>query len=294
MNIAFIGLGRMGSGMAASLLRAGTHTLTVWNRSPQKALALRAMGAAVAEEPAAAIAAADLVITSLLDDQSVEEMFHPASPGLEAMRPGAVHLCVTTISPACADRLEALHAGQGSRYVSGPVVGRPDSAASGKLAQFLAGDAGAVAEIEPVCHAFAQQVIALPGPARVANSQKLCINFFVAALIEAMGECFTLGDKLGVSRKILALFFQQSLALPELKAYADRLFERRLDSGAGFTMTAGAKDLRLIREAADAARCPVEAAAVIADKMEQAIAQGMADLDWSATQEITRQRAGLA
>jgi 3-hydroxyisobutyrate dehydrogenase-like beta-hydroxyacid dehydrogenase len=294
MKIAFLGLGRMGAGMAGCLARDEAHELTVWNRTPDKAQALQALGATVARQAVAAVAGADLIFTSLLDDRSVEAIFHAGSAALAALRPGATHLCVTTISPACADRLQALHAAHGTRYVSGPVIGRPDTASAGRLAQFLAGDASAAAEAVPVCRAFASQVVVLPGLAGVANSQKLCINFFIAALIEAMGECLTLGDKLGASRQILARVFQQSLAAPELKAYAERMLQRDTGSAAGFSMVAGRKDLALMREAAAIARCPLDIAEIIAGKIDVALAQGMEALDWSATQEITRQRAGLA
>lgn len=293
MNIAFLGLGRMGSGMATCLAKAGEHSLVVWNRSPEKARLFAGSGARVATDPVDAVCDADVVMTSLLDDRSVEALFHDRSAVLLAMRPGAVHLCLTTISPDCANRLEALHGAHGSRYVSGPVVGRPDAAAAGKLVQFMAGDASAAAVVEPVCQAFTAQVMRLSGSASVANSQKLCVNFFAAAVIEVMGECFTLGDKLGVPRGNLAFFFGQCLPLPTLKLYVERLFKRETDSSDGFSMTGGKKDLALMLDAAASVGCPIEIANVIADKMDAAIAQGMGHLDWSATQEITRQRAGL-
>jgi len=293
MKIAFLGLGRMGAGMATRLAKAGEHTLVVWNRSPDKTRPFAALGATVATDPVEAVSGADIVMTSLLDDKSVEALFNSESAVLNAMGPDATHLCLTTISPVCADRLQALHAAHGSRYVSGPVVGRPEASAAGKLVQFLAGDASAVALVEPVCRAFAEQIMTLRGTASAANSQKLCINFFVASLIESMGECFTLGEKLGVPRENLAFFLSKCLPLPGVNVYVDKLFKRDTDSGTGFTMTAGRKDIALMQDAAQSVQCPLDIANVIADKMDAAIAQDMAHLDWSAIQEITRQRAGV-
>ncbi len=294
MRIAFLGLGRMGSGMATRLAQSGDHTLTVWNRTPDKAQLFQELGARIAKDPIEAVRDAELVITSLLDDKSVEALFNADSPVLQALPPEAIHLCVTTISPDCANRLQAVHAAHGSRYVSGPVLGRPDASAAGKLVQFLAGDASAIRVVEPVCHLFAEQVMPLSAnDAGVANSQKLCINFFVASLIEVMGECFTLGEKLGVPRQNLAFFLDKSLPLPGLKVYVERLFKRETDSTTGFTMTAGRKDLELMLRAAAAVDCDIDIATIIAEKMDIAISQGMQNLDWSATQEITRQRAGL-
>lgn len=294
MKIAFLGLGRMGSGMATRLAQTGQHTLTVWNRSADKTQPFQDLGARIATDPVEAVSDAELVMTSLLDDQSVEALFHAGSAVLQAMPANAIHLCVTTISPDCANRLQALHAANGSHYVSGPVIGRPDASAAGKLLQFLAGDAGAIKVVAPVCHAFAEQVVPLSGAeAGVANSQKLCINFFAASVIEVMSECFTLGEKLGVPRQNLAFFLDKALPLPGLKVYVERLFKRQTDSTTGFTMTAGRKDIGLMLSAAASVDCDLDIATIIAEKMDIAIAQGMQHLDWSATQEITRQRAGL-
>jgi 3-hydroxyisobutyrate dehydrogenase-like beta-hydroxyacid dehydrogenase len=294
MDIACLGLGRMGAAMAGRLAGDRARALTVWNRSVDKARPFAERGARIADDPAAAVAGADLVISSLMDDRSVEALFHADGPALKAMKPGAIHLCVTTISPDCGNRLQALHGANGSRYVSGPVVGRPDAAASGTLTQFVAGDASAVSEVAPVARAFAERVVPLGDIAGVANAQKLCVNFFLAATIEAMSECFTFGEAAGARRDIIGMFFEQVFAAPGLKGYAERLARRETSGDSGFAMTAGFKDVNLIRDAARAAHCPVEIADAVASKMEEAIALGMGSLDWSATQEITRRRAGLA
>ena len=293
MNIAFFGLGQMGSGMVTRLLADGQHQIKIWNRTHEKTIPFVEQGATVAADPVEAVCDADLIITSLLDDQSIEALFNDQSDVIRAMRLGAIHLCVTTISPKCSDRLQALHEKHGSQYISGPVLGRPDASANGKLVQFLAGDSNAAATVEPICRIFSELVVYVSETASVANSQKLCINFFVAALIEVMGECFTLGEKLGVPRKNLALFLGKSLPLPGLNVYVEKIFKREVSSEMGFTMKGGKKDLALMLEAAESVQCPIEIANVIANKMDVAIEQGMSQLDWSATQEITRQRAGL-
>ena len=212
-------------------------------------------------------------MTSLFDDKSIEALFHEGSAVLQAMRSGAIHICLTTISPAFGNVLQTLHAAHGTRYVSGPVLGRPDVAAAGKLTQFMAGDASAIAEVKPVCGAFAEKVIELPGPAGVANSQKLCANFFIVSLIETMSECYTLGDKIGASREVLAAYFEQALAMPGLKGYAERMFKSRPDSVGGFTMTGGRKDVKVMLDAAKSVQCPLEIATLIAGKMDAAIAR---------------------
>ena len=138
MNIAFIGLGNMGTGIAQCILKSG-HDLIVWNRMAAKAGPLVALGARAGTTAREAAAAADVVFTSLMDDKSVLDVVQAGDGVLAGMRPDAVHACVTTISPECADELESLHRGHGSFYVSAPVAGRPDAAASGRLASFLGG-----------------------------------------------------------------------------------------------------------------------------------------------------------
>src|SRR5579871_2141748 len=111
----------MGAGMAQCLLRAG-HALRVWNRSSEKAAPLVAAGAVECASPVEAVQSAAVVISSLMDDASLRAVFNE-----ELMRkipPGAIHVCTTTISPECAEWLAAQHGAHGSRYVSGPVVGR--------------------------------------------------------------------------------------------------------------------------------------------------------------------------
>ncbi len=292
MTIAFLGLGNMGSGIASRIVAAG-HRVIVWNRTPAKAEPLVRMGAESAKAPEAAVAEGDIVITSLMDDASMKAMFDPSGPVFAALRPGATHLCVTTISPGCAEWLESTHKERGVFYVSGPVLGRPDAAEAGKLVEFLSGNREAIERVEPVCRAFAERLIPIPGPVSVANKQKLCANFFLIALIESMSEVFTLADKLGASRQIVAGFFDQTFAAPGLKQYAARLFQRNTDGQGGFAMTAGAKDVGLILDAAHEAGCPLELAEIIQAKMRSALDQGMRDADWSAIQEISRQRAGL-
>lgn len=293
MNIAFIGLGNMGTGIAHCLLKTG-HSLHVWNRTLEKTASLVSAGAVASATPIAAIEGVPLVISSLMDDASVRAVFDGPDGVIANMAPNAIHLCATTISPTCADWLAKTHRAHGSRYVSGPVVGRPDAAAAGTLTEFLAGDASAVEELKPVCSAFANNVMPIPGPASVANRQKLCVNFFIIAQIEAMAECLTFAEKTGASPEIMAGFFDKAYALPGLKGYAKRLLEHSIDGTGGFSMRGGLKDVNLMLDAAKAADCPLDLATIIQGKMQECIAHGLKDADWSAIQQVTRTRAGLS
>jgi 3-hydroxyisobutyrate dehydrogenase-like beta-hydroxyacid dehydrogenase len=292
MNIAFLGLGNMGSGIAHCLLKAG-HTLRVWNRTPDKMAPFAAAGAVTCNKPAEAARNSPLVISMLMDDKSIQSVFGGADGVIAHMAPNAIHCCATTISPECADWLAQQHGAHGSRYVSGPVLGRPDAAAAGTLLQFLAGDASGIEDLRPVCKAFANLFVPLPGPARAANLQKLCTNFFIVSLVEVFAECYTFAEKTGASTEVLAQFFQRSFAHPGLQGYARRMKEHNAEGQGGFSMRGGLKDVGLMLDAARNAGCPLEIASLVEGKMHTAIDSGLAEADWSAIQQITRTSAGL-
>ncbi len=218
--MAFIGLGNMGSGIAQCILK-GAFDLTVWNRTASKMEPLVMNGAKAAGSAKEAVTDADVVITSLMDDKSILDNVQAADGILAGMKPGAVHVCVTTISPACADQLAEIHSKQGSYYVSGPVVGRPDAAASGQLMSYLAGDPKAVAIATPICNAYSRQVVAISEKPSIANCMKLCINYSVVSVMELIGETYVLAEKCGIPLEHMRDFYQQAaFAHPALKMYA--------------------------------------------------------------------------
>ncbi|NMM28921.1 MAG: NAD(P)-dependent oxidoreductase [Glaciimonas sp.] len=294
MKVAFIGLGNMGSGIAQCILKGG-FDLTVWNRTAAKMNPLVANGAKGAASIQEAVANADVIITSLMDDKSILDMLQAEDGILANMKPGAVHVCVTTISPRCADELTDLHKKHGSYYVSAPVVGRPDAAASGQLTSFLAGDPQAIAIATPVCSAYSKQVTAISEKPSIANSMKLCVNYNVISVIEMMCETYTLAEKCGVPLEHMRDFYQQSLfAHPALKMYAEKLRSRDFTGRGGFVMKAGLKDVTLMLSTAEAVGVPLEMGKIAERKLKAGIAAGMEETDWSAIYEITRQEAGLS
>ena len=294
MKVAFIGLGNMGSGIAQCVLKGG-FDLTVWNRTAAKMEPLVANGAKGATSVQEAVTGADVIITSLMDDKSVLENLQAPDGILANMKQGAVHVCVTTISPRCADEMEVLHKKQGSFYVSGTVVGRPDAAASGQLISFLAGDPKAVAIATPVCAAYSKQVTAISEKPSIANAMKLCVNYNIISVIEMIGETYALAEKSGVPLEHMRDFYQQSLfAHPALKMYAEKLRSRDFAGRGGFVMTGGLKDVTLMLATAEAVGVNLEMGKICERKLKAAVAGGMGETDWSAIYEITRKESGLS
>jgi 3-hydroxyisobutyrate dehydrogenase-like beta-hydroxyacid dehydrogenase len=292
MNVAFVGLGKMGAGLAQCILRAG-FDLTVWNRSTSKMQPLLEQGAKGAASAMEAVGQADVVVTSLTDDESVLDIVNGETGILAGLPKGAIHVCVTTISPRCAEELERLHQRHGSSYVSGPVVGRPNAAASGEVLSYLAGPASAIEKAKPVCAAYSKQVIPVSEKPSIANSLKLCVNYSVVSILEILGEAYTLAEKCGVDRQVLLNFYDTLFSHPALKMYAAKLKSRDFDGPAGFSMTTGLKDVHLMLSTAEQVGAPLEVGLIIERKMQLALKKGMDERDWSAFSEITRQEAGL-
>lgn len=293
MKVAFIGLGNMGSGIAQCILRAG-YDLTVWNRTASKMQPLIDQGAKGAKTAREAVTGADVVVTGLMDDQSILDTLQAENGILAGMKRGAVHVCVTTMSPQCADELARIHRDHGSHYVSGPVVGRPDAAATGQLSSYLAGDPAAVETVMPVCRAYAKQVVAISNRPSAANCMKLCINYSVVSVIELIGETYVFAEKCGVKLDHLRDFFQQAaFAHPALKMYAEKLRARDFAGRGGFVMKGGLKDVRLMLATAGGVGAPLEIGWIVERKLQAGVNAGMEETDWSAFYEVTRQEAGL-
>jgi len=288
-SVAFIGLGKMGSAMAAHVLDAGFE-LTVYNRTPTKAEPLVARGARPAPSPKQAAAAADAVVTNLMDDASVRAVTDGAEGLLAGLRPGSIHVGTTTNSPALATELARSHAARGCHYLAAPVLGRPDAAAARKLVTLAAGPPEAVERCKPLLESWSAAVTQFGDDPAVASSAKLCLNYFVVSLIDVIGEVFALADKSGVATEKINGFFQMMLAHPGLKAYAARIAERDFRD-VGFELAGGLKDGNLILDAARAAGVPLGHAEVVCDKFREAVASGMGSEDWAAVTEITRRRA---
>jgi 3-hydroxyisobutyrate dehydrogenase-like beta-hydroxyacid dehydrogenase len=288
LMVACIGLGRMGSGIAGNIQKHG-FPLTVYNRTYEKTRPFVNAGATATRTPREAAAAADVVVTNLMDDASVLDTVTGENGILAEMRRGAIHIGTSTISPKLSTHLAALHTAAGSHYVAGPVAGRPDAAAAGKLFTFVAGSSDSVERSRPVINAYADRIIAMGEDPAVAMSMKLVGNFMVASLIELMGQVYVFAEKRGVDTAIITGMFKQFI--PLASEYVDRISSRNFEN-AGFTLDGGTKDITLILEAAAEVHAPLPYASLVRDKCLAAQAQGMNQLDWSILTEISRLNAG--
>ena len=271
-----IGLGNMGSAFAERLLDAG-YDLVVHNRSRAKTELLAAHGAAVAETVADLAAAADIVLTSLSDDDAFESV---AATVTASARPGTVLVDMSTVSPGASARVAALAERASVLYLRAPVSGNPGVVRAGNLAFIVSGPPAALEHAEPVLLAIGPTVH-LVGDAEEARVVKLAINLVIAGLAQLMSEALVLGEASGVSRAALLETMGDSAAgAPFVKYKTEPLL--RDDYSATFTTNLMEKDVDLVLELAQTASVRLPLADEIKAVLRSAIDAGYGDDDFMA------------
>lgn len=292
MKIGFIGLGNMGSGIAANLVRAG-HEVAVWNRTAEKDQQLIAQGALRAASPKDAASGRELLMTMLADDAALEAAASGTHGFLRGLARGALHVSLSTISVRTAERMSALHAEHGQDFMSAPVFGRPDAAAAAKLFVVAAGASADYTRAKPALEAIGQRVFYLGETPSSANLLKLCGNFLILATIEGLAEAMTLAQKGGISKQqLLEILTGTLFDFPIYRNYGAALAEDRF-TPAGFAAPLGLKDMRLVGEAAETLRVPMPVLNILRDHLLQTIGAEGADVDWSAIGRTVAKNGGL-
>jgi 3-hydroxyisobutyrate dehydrogenase-like beta-hydroxyacid dehydrogenase len=234
-----------------------------------------------------------LLVSSLSNDQVLEEVVGANGDLLRRLGPDGVHLSTSTVAPANSRRLAEGHRPYGVAYLAAPVLGRPDAAAAAKLWIFLSGPREARERVLPVLRVLGQGVFELGEDPGAANVVKLASNYLLAAAIEAMAEAFTLAEKNGVGRGLVAdLLVQTLFDCPVYRNYGKQIAEQRYEPGL-FKLSLGLKDLRLVLQTADASAVPMPLASLLHDHFLAAAAKGRGDLDWTGVAGEVSEAAGL-
>ena len=291
MKIGFLGLGKMGTAMALRLVAAG-HELSVWNRSEGRTKPLIREGAIAAATPAEAELGADAVITMLFDDAAHEEVLFGANGLMDALSPGALHISCSTISVSLSERLTREHARRGQQFVAAPVFGRPNIAAEGRLWIVVAGADEAVAEARPVLEAMSRGISVVGKEPRQAHAVKLGGNFLISAMIHSLAESFVYAAGQGIEPETFLETVNSALfQSPFYAAYGKVMLHPPEQPGA--TIELGAKDLRLLREAAASRQTRLSLADALAGVFDQAREAGLGGEDWAVGQYRMAQRRGV-
>jgi 3-hydroxyisobutyrate dehydrogenase-like beta-hydroxyacid dehydrogenase len=291
MNVGVIGLGHMGSGIAANLLKAG-HTVTVYNRSKEKAAPLVALGAKAAKSVAEACKS-DAVFTMLADDDAVRSIVYGGEGMLAQLAKDAIHISSSTISVDLAERLAGDHAAAGQRFISAPVFGRPDLAAAAKLFVLAAGERCAIEAAMPLFSAIGQRTFIVSSSPKAANLVKLSGNFLIASVIESLGEAMALVGKAGIDEgEYLEILTSSLFQGPVYKTYGALIADQKFEP-AGFAAPLGQKDIGLALAAAEKLNVPLPLASLLRDRFLTLRAHGGDKLDWSAIAGLAASDAGV-
>ena len=291
MKIGFLGLGNMGTPMALRLIATG-HELSVWNRSEGRTKPLIHEGAIAAATPAEAELGADAVITMLFDDAAYEEVLFGPNGLVDALSPGGLHVSCSTIRVALSERLTQEYAKRGIDFVAAPVFGRPSAAEEGRLWVVAAGADRAVNRARPLLEAFSRGITVVGKEPRKAHAVKLGGNFLISAMIHSLGEAFVFADRQGIQP---GTFFEAiNNALFQSPFYADNTNTMlHPPEHVGTTMELGARDLRLLREAAASRQTRLSLADRMAEIFAEARRIGPAGQDWVVGQYRMAQRRGV-
>ena len=274
--VGLIGLGNMGSAIAERLLAAG-YALVVYNRTADKARALAAEGALVADSPHDLARQADIVFTSLADDRALEDVAHDA---LRGARPGTLLVDLSTVSPVASARVGRLAEEASVGYLRAPVSGNPTVVRAGNLTVIVSGPRDAFERAEELIRAVGPTVYYV-GEREQARVLKLALNLMVAGLAELMSEALVLGEAAGISRSnMLEVMGSSAVGAPFVKYKTEPLL--RDDFSATFTTTLMEKDIDLVLAVANDADLELPLARKMKELLRAAAEDGYADLDFIA------------
>jgi 3-hydroxyisobutyrate dehydrogenase-like beta-hydroxyacid dehydrogenase len=290
MRVAFLGLGIMGSRMAANLARAG-HDLAVWNRTAATARAwLGAHAGRFARTPADAAAGSEVVITMVVDGPQVEAVLLGDDGAARGAAPGVLCVDMSTIGPAWAAGIGARLVAAGLRFVDAPVTGSSPKAEDGTLTIMAGGDAADVARARPLFEAMGETIVHV-GPLGHGQKAKLVNNAVAAANTLIVAEALVAADALGIDLdRLLAVLGAGAAASSMLALKAGPM--RAHDYAARFKTEHMLKDVALCLEATREAGVPFPSAGTVREALVAAVAHGYGADDFASLLAVVEGAAG--
>jgi 3-hydroxyisobutyrate dehydrogenase/2-hydroxy-3-oxopropionate reductase len=291
LGVGFAGLGRMGAPMARNLARAGLLA-GVFNRTRAVAEELaREVGVASYATPAELAAAANVVITMLADEHASMELYAGADGFLEAWRPGAVALEMSTVSIGHVHTLAGFVADRDGVLLDVPVSGSVAMAETGSLTLLVGGDGETAERIAPVLQALGSTVLHL-GAVGAGAAMKLAVNTVIYGLNEALSEGLVLAERSGIARTRAYEALASSAVAAPFVHYRRAAFERPAETPVALRLTLARKDLDLILSLADEVGADLPQARLNAEVLRAAGEAGFDEADVSAVAEYLRDGAG--
>lgn len=288
-KIAVLGLGRMGAAMVGTLRGAG-FDVVAFNRTTAKAEEVATeTGAEMATSAAGAAAAADVVISSLADDEAVIDVYLGPDGAADGLQAGTVVLEMSTIDPKTLTVIQPAVTGAGAILLDAPVSGSVQLVEAGNLTVMVGGDAAALATVEPVLEALAARIFHVGGLGSGATI-KLAVNAIVHAINISVSEALVLAEKAGVERSTAYEVFASSAAGAPFVAYKRAAFENPEEAPVAFSLDLVAKDLDLILGLAGDVGLEMRQGAANREIAGNAIAAGYGGRDMSTVAGYLRER----
>jgi 3-hydroxyisobutyrate dehydrogenase-like beta-hydroxyacid dehydrogenase len=292
MRVGFVGLGRMGQGMARRILDAG-HDLCVFDVVASQTEPFAKAGARVAASVADLAADRDIAITMLVEDAVLGEVALGPRGLSTALPRGAIHLVMGTHGVAIIREVEARHREAGQTLVAAPVLGRPDLAAAGQLGIVAAGPEAAVGRCTELFKVIGRRTFLAGAKPESATAIKLANNAVLGCAMVAMAEGFALVRKYGVAPQVFQDVMTEGLfAAPAYKIYGQKMVDESYDQ-VGSPITVGLKDANLISATAALVGVPMPSHNVYRDRLLGAVAHGDGNRDQAVLAREQARASGL-
>lgn len=285
---ALLGLGRMGAAIGDRLL-AGEVPLVVWNRTPRRTDALTGAGAQAVSDPAEAVAAADVVVTSLADDDALVDLL--VDRNIIAAMAGAALVECSTVGLGASQRVAAACSNHDVEYVRAPISGNPEVVRSGTATMLVSAPHSAIDRCRPVLERIAGQIKVL-GTGDEARVVKLAINLVLAGTAELLGEATALAEACGVDRAVLLDALNDSVVGSAFTRYKTGPLVAR-DYTATFSTADLRKDVRLAVLEATAAGATLPVGQLVDELLTAAITAGYGDRDFISLLLALQHASGL-
>jgi len=296
MRIGFIGLGNMGGPMALHLIKAGDHSVQVFDVRREAAAPHLAAGATWGDFPQQIATQSEILFTSLPGPPEVEDVMFGAAGIIHGIRPGSVYVDLSTNSPTLVRRIHQVLKQKGVDMLDAPVSGGAGGAKAANLAIMVGGDEAVFRRVAPVLEIIgAKDQITHIGAIGAGNIAKLAHNQLCMVTSAAIAEAFTMATKAGVAPE--ALFkvisdgaFGRGLLLKGLPAV---VFKGDFDRPATFALKLARKDVVLANEIAREFHVPIPLAALVEQHLTEAVARGLGDKDGAAAFALQEEKAGV-
>lgn len=284
-RVALLGLGIMGAGMAQNVLRAG-YSLTVYNRTRERAAPLEAAGASIADSPRAAAQMAEVVISMVSDDRASQVIWLGPDGALAGAQHGAILIESSTLSTTWVRQLAVLAAERGCHFLDAPVSGSKPQVEAGELIFFVGGDAEVLEQVRPVLLSLGRRIEHL-GPVGSGAIMKLINNLMGGVQIAVLAEGILLAQQAGLSmEQVIPLLINGAPGSPIVKGKAARIVAR--DYNTHFALRWMHKDLTYALEEAIQRNLPMPTVAAAREIYRLAMARGLSNEDFSAVAEAIR------